>query len=269
MLRLPCLLLALCSVASAQPRAEVHKNTPPGQATMRLYEGGRLLFQATTPGLNAVTETKFSPDGKWLLNLTDQGYVQLWDVGKGVRVKTFLAPFARVLNADFTPGSRSLLLPFRGEEGERPADAWAPSFWNLSPLRWAAPLQVARTYGPNGQYVWREGGYSGQVHFSADGRRMVTTSFRRFGGDPAVVWDARSGAHVATIPRLPYPRGAGQIGGAGTVTARLSPDGSRVLVLYVDGRLAEYGAGTARLLKLRGTPAEAPAQLEHFGKTGR
>lgn len=257
--------------AAAQPRAEIEKDKPPGQATLHVYDGKKLLFQATTQGLQAVTDSKFSPDGKWLLNLTDQGYVQLWSVTRGERVKTFLAPFARVLNGDFTPDSQRLLLNFRGEKRDRPADAWAPSFWNLNPLRYRGPLQIARVYGPNGQYVWREGGYSGQVHFSADGRRMVTASFRRFGGDPAIIWDARSGAHVATISRLPYPQGAPQVGGAGTVTARLSPDGQRVLVLYVDGRLAEYDATTARLLRLRGKLAEAQAraQLETFVRTGK
>lgn len=273
MTRLLTLCLALLLPhAAAQLRADIQKNTPPGQATMKVYNGEKLLWQATTPGLNAVTESKFSADGKWLLNIADgEGYVQLWDVTKGKRVNTFLAPFARILNADFTPDSRHLLLNFRGERGEfpqRPEDE--PSFWNVAPLRREADLSVSRLC--NGRYVCREGGYDRSVAFSADGQRMVFASSGGYGRTGAAsVFDARTGQHVSTISRLPYPKGAPQIGGAGSTDARLSPDGARVLVLYVDGRLAEYDVATAKLLKVRGKVSEAQARalLGRFARDGK
>lgn len=265
-------LALLLPYAAAQLRADLQKDTPPGQATMKVYDGNKLLFQATTQGLNAVTASKFSADGKWLLNIADgEGYVQLWNVEKGERVRTFLAPFAGIVNADFTPDSRHLLLNFRGERAESPRRAdFEPSFWTLTPLRRVAQLSDARTCG--GVYLCRESGYDRSVSFSADGRRMVFASSGGYGRTGAAsIFDARSGARLATLPRLPYPQGASQIGGAGSVSARLSPDGQRVLVLYVDGRLAEYDVDTARLLGLRGKPAEAQAraQLDTFARTGK
>ncbi|KEF33613.1 hypothetical protein RDMS_11580 [Deinococcus sp. RL] len=271
-LLLALLVAALPSQAAAQLRADIRKDTPPGQATMRVYDGGKLLFQATTQGLNAVTESKFSTDGRWLLNIADgQGYVQLWDVEKGERVRTFLAPFARIVAADFTPDSEHFLLNFRGEPGGQPSESFAASFWRVAPLRREGALEVARSYGPNGQYALREGGYDGHVHFSRDGRRMVFAPFGSYGVGAASVFDARTGRRVSVISRLPYPKGAPQVGGAGARAARLSPDGGRVLVLYVDGRLAEYDADTASLLRLRGKPAEAQAraQLDTFARTGK
>lgn len=269
---LPLLTLLLCASAQAQLRADIAKDTPPGQATMRVFEGKTLLFQATTQGLNGVTASKFSPDGRWLLNIADgSGYVQLWDVNKGERVKTFLAPFARVLNADFTPDSGHFLLNFRGERGaspERPENE--PSFWNVNTLRHVSALRVSRIC--NVRYVCSESQYDRSVSFSADGRRMVFASSGGYGKSGAAsIWDAKTGTHVATISRLPYPRGAAQIGGAGSVDARFSPDGSRVLVRYVDGRLAEYDAGTGKLLGVWGKfgEAEAKAQLGRFAREGR
>lgn len=261
----PLLTLLLCASASAQLRADIQKDTPAGQATMKVYDGQKLLFQATTQGLNAVTESKFSPDGKWLVNLTKQGYVQLWNVPKGERVRTFLAPFARVLNADFTPDSQRLLLNFWGEpltvEQQKDWAQYSSSLWSLEPLK--------RIGKVNGKYWW-DSRYTGNVHFDPTGTRMITASFRFYEGQPASVWNAKTGQHLVTFPRLPYPKDAG-IGVAGTTDARLSPDGTRALVQYVDGRLAEYDATTGKLLKMRGKVAEAKAkaQLERFAQSGK
>ncbi|WP_243759770.1 WD40 repeat domain-containing protein [Deinococcus radiodurans] len=172
---IPLLALLLCASASAELRADITKGTPHGYGAMKVYDGQTLLFQATTRGLSAVTASKFSPDGRWLVNLTDQGYVQLWDVHKGERVKTFLAPFARVLNADFTPDSTRLLLNFWGDS--TPTNFWQgtrSSFWSLE------PLQRLGTLDGKGWDI----GYSGNVHFDAAGKRMVTASFRFFGARP-------------------------------------------------------------------------------------
>jgi len=271
MLRRLCLLtLALSATATAQLRADIQKDTPPGQATLRVYDGQKLLFQVATQGLQAVTGSKFSPDGKWLLNIADgQGYVQLWNVGKGERVQTFLAPFSRIVAADFTPDSQHFMLNFPGEEGGKSSKRFAASFWRISPLRRETALDVARYYGPNGRYALSEGGYDGHVHFSSDGQRMVFAPSGSYGVGAASIFDARTGRKVSVISRLPYPKGAQQMGGAGAADARLSPDGNRVLVLDVDGRLAEYDADTAKLLKLRGKVADAQAQLERFRRTGR
>lgn len=232
---------------------------------MRVYDGEKLLFQATTKGLNAVTESKFSPDGKWLLNIADgSGYVQLWNVQKGERVKTFLSDYARIFGADFTPDSQRLLLGFSGlKEAADPhrLGLTSPSLWNLATLE-----RIAFVYNDK-----RESFYDGQVTFSADGERMafVRTSSHFYG--PVSVWNAKTGQYITTFSRLPYPKGAGQTGGVGTTDARLSPDGLRALVQYIDGRLAEYDASTGRLLKVRGkvAEAEAKAQLERFAGSGK
>ncbi|WP_027460022.1 WD40 repeat domain-containing protein [Deinococcus murrayi] len=271
-LLLALLVAALPSQAAAQLRTDIRKDTPPGQATMRVYDGGKLLFQATTQGLNAVTESKFSADGRWLLNIADgQGYVQLWDVENGERVRTFLGTSFRVNGADFTPDSQRLLLDFSGDRAQpdtkRPAYFPSPSLWDLATLE-----RIAFLYNDK-----RESFYDGAVQFSADGRRMVFVRTTDYSSGPASIWDAYSGRYITTVPRLPYPAGTrsrwgGASGsGAGARAARLSPDGGRVLVLYVDGRLAEYDADTASLLRLRGKPAEAQAraQLDTFARTGK
>ena len=259
---IPLLALMLCASASAGLRADITKGTPHGSGAIKVYDGQTLLFQATTRGLSAVTASKFSPDGRWLVNLTDQGYVQLWDVHKGERVKTFLAPFARVLNADFTPDSTRLLLNFWGDS--TPTNFWQgtrSSFWSLE------PVQRLGTLDGKGWDI----GYSGNVHFDAAGKRMVTASFRFFGGQAAAVYDAATGALIATFQRVPYPPGALQTGGAGAADARLAPDGRRALVYDVAGRLVEYDAATGQLLKVRSKvdSAEAGPQLERFAREGK
>lgn len=260
---LPLLTLLLCASASAQLRADIQHDTPAGQATMRVYDGEKLLFQAESQGLSAVSESKFSADGKWLVNFTERGYVQLWNVTKGERVKTFLAPFARVVRADFTTDSQRLLLNFWGEPltSEQGKDwaQYASSIWTLEPLQ-----RIGNLSAPDSRYT-------GNVRFDAAGERMVTASFRCYEGQAAAVWNAKTGALIATLPRLLYPKGAGQTGGVGTTDARLSPDGTRALVQYIDGRLAEYDATTGKLLKVRGevTDAEAKAQLERFAAQGK
>lgn len=264
---LPVLVALSWCAATAQLRADLTRATPSGPATLKVFGGPDLLFQATTPGLGAVTTSKFSADGRWLLNIADgQGYVQLWNVAAGQWVRTFLAPFPRIVNADFTPDSRHLRLNFRGEPGTLDAE---PAFWTLDPLRPVAQLSDARSDGEN--YA-RESGYDRSVSFSADGQRMVFARSGSYGKTGAVsVWDARSGTRLATLSRLPYPAGALQTGGVGIDDARLSPDGRRVLVLSIDGRLAEYDVDTARLLNVRGrfTSEQVAAQLGIFARTGR
>lgn len=257
--------LLLCASASAQLRADIQHGAPAGQASMRVYDGEKLLFQATTQGLNAVTESKFSPDGKWLVNFTEQGYVQLWNVPTGARVRTFFSS-TRLMKADFTPDSQRLLLNFWGDrltlEQQKSWEQYHSSMWTLEPLQRLGKVNGTR---------WWDSRYTGNVHFDAAGERMVTASFRRYEGQAAAVWNAKTGALIATLPRLLYPaearaRGAG---GRGSTDARLSPDGSRVLVRYVDGRLAEYDANTGHLLKVRGTVADAGTALEQFAREGR
>lgn len=262
-LLLPLLTLLLCASASAQLRADIEQGTPPGQATLRVYGGEQLLFQATTPGLNAVTESKFSPDGRWLLNIADgSGYVQLWDVEKGERVKTFLSQSSRIFGADFTPDGQRLLLDFSGSkemaDSRRPGYLPSPTLWNLATLE-----RIAFVYNDK-----RQSFYDGRVTFS-ECMAFIRQSGHSYG--PVSVWNAKTGTHIATISRLPYPQGAAQTGGAGSVDARLSPNGRRVLVQYVDGRLAEYDAGTGTRLKLRGefSAADAGAALEQFAREGR
>lgn len=259
------LTLLLCATASAELRADIARDTPPGQATMRVFDGEKLLFQATTPGLNAVTESKFSPDGKWLVNFTEQGYVQLWNVPTGARVRTFFSS-TRLMKADFTPDSQRLLLNFWGDrltlEQQKSWEQYHSSMWTLEPLQRLGKVNGTR---------WWDSRYTGNVHFDAAGERMVTASFRRYEGQAAAVWNAKTGALIATLPRLLYPaearaRGAG---GRGSTDARLSPDGLRALVAYVGSWLAEYDATTGKLLKVRGTVADAGAELERFAREGR
>lgn len=270
---LSLLTLLLCASVSAgvsaQLRADIQHNAPAGQATMKVYDGEKLLFQATTQGLNAVTESKFSPDGKWLVNVTELGYAQLWSVPKGERVKTFLAStVSRLVKADFTPDSQRLLLNFWGEpltvEQQKDWTQYRSSLWALEPLQ-----RIGKLSGQN----WWDSCYTGNVHFDAAGERMITASFRRYEGQAAAVWNAKTGAHLVTFPRLLYPaearaRGAG---GRGSTDARLSPDGLRALVLYVGNWLAEYNVSTGKLLKVRGKVADAAAgaALEQFAQSGK
>ncbi|MFC6591218.1 WD40 repeat domain-containing protein [Deinococcus lacus] len=194
-----CPLLLLGATASAQIQNDISPDVPPGQTTtrlldgnkllfqvtlqrdmpvgqgtMRVYRGEKLLFQATTKGLNGVTESKFSPDGRWLLNIADGGgYVQLWDMQRGERVKTFLAPKPQYRRnfAEFTPDGKRVLLSFVGD-GTTLGRATPRSFitplgesslWDLATLK-----RISVVSNPE-----RESFYDGKVTFSANGERMV------------------------------------------------------------------------------------------------
>lgn len=235
-----------CS-AIGQVRTELLKDPSSNKGTLKVYNGQNLLFQSTTVGLSAVRQQKISPDGNWLLAITEQGYVQLWDIRRGKRVKTFLSPIPRPLGADFTPDSQNILLSFWGEADKFLDDTefqkqLQSSFWSIVPLERLNSLTVYK----------KDSRYSGKVHFSKSGKRMIFSSLNPSGGDPATIYNAKTGKLITVLPRLLYSEGSAQRGGAGSVDARLSSDGNRSLVYYSDQRLAEYNVNTGSIIKILG-----------------
>lgn len=251
---LTMLVMLAAQAGAGQLRADIQRDTPPGQATMKVYDGDKLLFQVASQGLSCIKKSKFSSDGRWLLNIASGcGYVQLWDIIEGKRIHSFLSNQYKTVSADFTPDSRHLLLNF----DKRDTIKYTPTFWSIVPLKKIGELYNYKRESYYGNYNSNSG-----VGFDKKGERMVFVGST----GPASIWNAKTGAYISTIPRLPYPNK--DRGGAGSQDARLSPDGKHVLVLYADGRLAEYEVKTAKLLRVRGKPTDYQKQLQHFAQTG-
>ena len=131
--------------------------------------------------------------------------VEILDVGSGERVAR-LSPGGEVSSVAFSPDG-SLLAAGRVDGG---ALLWATDGWR----RVGRPLALrnASTLG---------------VEFSPDGHTLATTHSDR----SAALWDVASGQPIGPI--LPEPAANAEAGG--TVTARFTPDGAHLFVLYDSG----------------------------------
>jgi WD40 repeat protein len=131
--------------------------------------------------------------------------VEILDVGSGERV-TRLSPGGEVSSVAFSPDG-SLLAAGRVNGG---APLWATDGWR----RVGRPLALrnASTLG---------------VEFSPDGHTLATTHSDR----SAALWDVASGQPIGPI--LPEPAANAEAGG--TATARFTPDGAHLFVLYDSG----------------------------------
>ncbi|HWR92981.1 MAG TPA: hypothetical protein VN300_11155, partial [Desulfobacterales bacterium] len=165
------------------------------ERTARVWDAanGESLFVIEQDGLSAAG---FSPDGKLILTVADEGEAVLWEAASGRRLHRLAGPYAQmrgassVLSAGFSPdGSRVGLVD------------WHPS------------VHATAT----GEPLFELEGHAGQVrdiNYSPDGQWIVTASEDR----TARIWRAASGKSAAVLPHE-----------AVVITAAFSPGGRWVV----------------------------------------
>jgi WD40 repeat protein/DNA-binding SARP family transcriptional activator len=170
----------------------------------------------------------FSPDGRTLATWGDNGIVNLWDVGRGVKIETLEGHVGEGLSLVFSPegrtlytiasdstamiwdvaGDRRLASPFRTGLHPIPEDSYPPAF-AVSPDGGA--LAVARLDGRvdliDAETLRRIGGFEAlpdtpatSIEYSPDGRTLAVAGGRGLVG----LWDAESGERLG--PLLDAPR---------------------------------------------------------------
>jgi WD40 repeat protein len=144
--------------------------------------------------LKGVHFTRFSPDGRHLLTVTqveEKGEVQVWDAGSGKRLAVL--PGARdhpIFSAVFSPDGRSVLtrpyLPPRGT-GRFTFDDAVACLWET------ATGKKRLTLRDTAKGI--QGGCS-TASFSPDGRRVITATSNHFGPH---VWDSTTGKRLPSV----------------------------------------------------------------------
>jgi WD40 repeat protein/DNA-binding SARP family transcriptional activator len=171
----------------------------------------------------------FSPDGRTLGTWGDDGIVNLWDVGRGVKIETLEGHTGEGIGQAFSPdghtlyaaaadstvmiwdvaGDRRLRSPFRTGLRTIPEDAYPPAV-ALSPdgdtvavgrLDGKVDLIDAQTLRRRETFVAFEDTPAPAIAFAADGRRLAVGGARGLIG----IWDARSGRRIG--PLLDAPGG--------------------------------------------------------------
>jgi WD40 repeat protein/DNA-binding SARP family transcriptional activator len=171
----------------------------------------------------------FSPDGRTLATFGDDGIVNLWDVGRGVKIETLEGHTGEGIGQAFSPdghtlyaaaadstvmiwdvaGDRRLGSPFRTGLRTIPEDAYPPAV-ALSPdgdtvavgrLDGKVDLIDAQTLRRRETFIAFEDTPAPAIAFAADGRRLAVGGARGLIG----IWDARSGRRIG--PLLDAPGG--------------------------------------------------------------
>jgi len=205
---------------------------------------------------NGRSRAVFSPDGSYILTISEDYSVRLWDL-RGTLLTTLALQgrIARAGSAVFSPDGSRLLT----STGSGNTQVWDTQGQLLATV--VRKMPIVRTNGvvfsPDGSHVltvlidrtaqlWdAEGqllatlqGHGGDItsaEFSPDGSRFLTVSNER----AVRLWDMQ-GKLLATLQ-----------GHTGPVwTAKFSPDGSRVLTASMDGTARQYLINTSDLLSV-------------------
>jgi len=168
-----------------------------------------------------ITDTVFSPDGKWLATAGTDGTAIIWDAKTGQTLLTVSNPLG-IYRVAFSPDGTHLLT-----SGGNPDDNGESVYrvWNIQTGQELFTMAM-----PN---------LPGGLAFSPDATRIVTSGF----GGVVKMWDAVTGqelfrlsGHTGSVPNIDF-----------------SPDGSMVATVSGDGTAKLWNASTGKeLLTLYG-----------------
>ncbi|HWX21144.1 MAG TPA: serine/threonine-protein kinase [Candidatus Binatia bacterium] len=218
---------------------------------------------------------RFSPDGKWIVTVSEDKTARVWEVRTGRPLTDPLRHHDAVYLAEFSPDSRRLVTVCR----DKVVRVWDPASGHpvTEPLRTTDNVaavrfmpnrrQIATISADNVLRVWRDrlpqtelvGGFLQAVKLSRE-TRWITTSWsnniprgpipstqfspdeRRvvvFSNNIARVWNAGTG----------QPLTSPLIHGGAVTSAQFSPDGTKILTASADNAVRLWDAQTGRLIK--------------------
>jgi WD40 repeat protein len=220
-----------------------------------------------------VLSARFSRDGKQVLTTSEDHTARVWDVASGDALAILTGHSGAVVSGDFSPdGARVVTagettaalwdvarppepcLVLRGHQGKLTDLGFSPDGRRLLT---AAPDGTARIWdtvtGKEIQIIGtgKDLDEVRMARFSRDGRRVVTASAHRRVSDKGKVinassvhlWNAGTGEDLFALKDLE----------AGAMSAVLSPDGGRLLVVS-DGRILTKDAGVLSINANRPVP---------------
>jgi RNA polymerase sigma factor (sigma-70 family) len=195
---------------SPGPATDLHGDPLPAGAVTRL---------GTVRLRNASTTLKFSPDGKVLAAAGD--VTRLFDAASGKPLHRLAGPSSYLA---FTPDSKTLLALHYG---------FMPDvvFWDVST-------------GKERRRFTLEGGSSLFAHGSADGKLLITRSWRQSKGDVVAIWDTATGKVLRRWADL-SDRGGHQVA--------FTPDG-KAFALHSREALQLFDSTTGKELRRFGSP---------------
>lgn len=209
---------------------------------------------------NRIHHLSFSPDAQYLLGVSDDLTIHLWNAETGQLVHILKGNRAAVQTAEFSPDGTQVVAVGRDN---------TIRFWQVSTGQLTRTLAAMRgvmsvSFSPTGQHIVMTGmdgtarllnvktgrlevvltGHRGAVtgaSFSPDGRSLVTVGV----DGSARIWDARTGTEQAQLRPNPSHEKPIPIR-----QALFSADGQYVATLTSNGHIQVWAANWATLLKL-------------------
>ena len=161
---------------------------------------GAGLFEIKQKGLTAA---QFSPSGKQILTVAEQGDAVLWDAVSGQRLRALASPYAQMRGASWLYSAR-----------------FSPDGNRVALVDWHPAVSDVAT----GKALFELEGHTAQVldiGYSPDGQRIVTASEDR----TARVWRATTGKSIAVLPH-----------DAEVIWATFSPGGRWIVTCTSEGK---------------------------------
>ena len=246
----PQVLTHLARALKTDPNASL-----PRQYLKSLLLNHKWCFQIDTlRHENWVMAASFSPDGRRIVNASEDNTARVWDAETGKPLGDPLRHDDKVVAATFSPDGRLIVTASE----DKTARVWNAETGRLlgEPLRHQRPV-VAASFSPDGRRivtasedktarVWdaetgkplgdplRHDDVVTAATFSPDGRRIVTASYDK----TARVWDAETGGQL-TLPSHHQDI---------VVAASFSPDGGRIITASCDNTAQIWDAETGQPL---------------------